>query len=340
MIDLDLQRAPEGWRITGSRSAARPIFHRGADATVASCVQDDPGLVDLARPAHVATLDHIRKPIGKTDAALHSYFALVCSSAHLSLIAEAKRDYVTRCLAGGPHAHLPVLGAATPFKVGGRGGPDFFTEVPAGDLTIRSVADMYLYPNNMRAVRLNGAQLREWLERSAGVFHQIAPGARDVPLLDPRVPSYFFDMLGGVTWTFDLSQPSRYDPFGRLVQPQAHRVQALALNGSAVTDDMEFVVATNSYRLDGGGAFPGATDGESVLETPETNRNVVLDYIRRKGVVQPRAGQDWRLSAIPGATALFKTGPRARLFLQDLQAIRVEDLGDDESGFCTLRLHL
>ena len=47
---------------------------------------------------------------------------------------------------GTEHEGLRVLSAAAPFKAGGRGGPDYYTDVPAGPIAIRNVADLYLYP--------------------------------------------------------------------------------------------------------------------------------------------------------------------------------------------------
>jgi 2',3'-cyclic-nucleotide 2'-phosphodiesterase/3'-nucleotidase len=49
---------------------------------------------------------------------------------------------------------LPILSAAAPFKAGGRGGPEYFTDVPAGDVAIKNVSDLYIYPNTARAVRV------------------------------------------------------------------------------------------------------------------------------------------------------------------------------------------
>ncbi len=52
---------------------------------------------------------------------------------------------------------MPILSAAAPFKAGGRGGPDYYTDVPVGPVAIKNVADLYLYPNTVRAVEVTGA---------------------------------------------------------------------------------------------------------------------------------------------------------------------------------------
>ena len=66
------------------------------------------------------------------------------------------------------------------------------------------------------AVRISGAQLKDWLERAAGIFNQVAPGAQDADLMNPDFPSYNFDVIDGVTYRIDISQPSRFGPKGEL----------------------------------------------------------------------------------------------------------------------------
>ena len=51
---------------------------------------------------------------------------------------------------------MPVLSAAAPFKAG-FGGPNDYTDVPAGPLAIHNAADLYLYPNTLTAVKVAGA---------------------------------------------------------------------------------------------------------------------------------------------------------------------------------------
>jgi len=77
--------------------------------------------------------------------------------------------------AGTEYEGLPILSASAPFKAGGRGGPEYFTDVPAGDVAIMNVSDLNLYPNTVHAVKVTGAQLKGWLKRSAGMFNQITP---------------------------------------------------------------------------------------------------------------------------------------------------------------------
>ena len=97
--------------------------------------------------------------------------------------------------------------------------------MPAGDVAIKNVADLYLYPNTVRAVAITGAQVKEWLEMSAGIFNRIEPGKADQKLINPDFPAYNFDVIDGVTYRIDLSQPSKYDPKGAVLDASANRIK-------------------------------------------------------------------------------------------------------------------
>ena len=257
VVDLTLRRTAEGWRRVDGIAAARGIRRRENNQWVAA-VDSDPAIVAAVQTEHTGTLAYVRRPVVRSTARIHSYFALVQDDPSVQLVARAQAAYIRRVLQGGPHANLPVLSAAAPFKAGGRGGPAYYTDVPAGDIAIRNVADLYLYPNTVRAVRVSGAIVREWLEMSAGQFNRIDPAVTTPQLLiNPAFPTYNYDVIDGVTYRIDVTQPARYTPQGRIADAQARRIVDLTFRGQPVTDAMEFVVATNNYRASGGGNFPG-----------------------------------------------------------------------------------
>lgn len=340
LVDLMLERSGNEWRIIDHMSEARPIAHRNKDRSVTPLVKSQQKVLDSVAKEHEETLVYIRRPVGETKTPLYSYFALVADDPSVQIVSIAQKWYIADMMKGTPYEGLPILSAAAPFKAGGRGGPEYFTDVPAGPVAIRNVADLYLYPNTVRAVKVSGTQLRNWLERSAGMFNQITPGEADQVLLNPDFPSYNFDVVDGVTYDIDLSQPSKYSAKGDLESPDASRITDLKYQGKAVTPDQEFIIATNNYRAGGGGHFPGADGSTTVFEAPDTNRDVIVRYIVEKGVINPKADDNWHFAPMPGTSVLFDTGPKAMKYVKDVKGMDITPAGDGPDGFARFRIAL
>jgi 2',3'-cyclic-nucleotide 2'-phosphodiesterase/3'-nucleotidase len=237
---------------------------------------------------------------------------------------------------GTDYEKYPVLSAAAPFKTGGRQGWDYYTDIAAGPLAIKNVADLYVYPNTLKAMLLTGAEVREWIEMSAGQFNQIDPqGAAQQAVLNDNFRSYNFDTLDGVSYEFDITQPARYDANGKLVSPDAHRVKKLSYQGQPVQADAKFIVATNNYRAFGGGNFPGLNASKVVLEAPEENRQVLVDYLRMTDMlsankqVNPSADGNWRIAPVAGVRMTFLSASAAQRYLPGHPQVRlIKDNGD------------
>ncbi|MDJ0857758.1 MAG: 5'-nucleotidase C-terminal domain-containing protein, partial [Dinoroseobacter sp.] len=340
LVDLMLERDGNTWRISSHMSEARPIYRREEDRSITALVESDPEVLSSVEAEHEATLAYVRAEVGQTDAPLHSYFALVADDPSVQIVSNAQTWYIEQMMAGTQFEGLPILSAAAPFKAGGRGGPEYYTDVAAGPVAIKNVADLYLYPNTVRAVRITGAEVREWLERSAGMFNRITPGATDEVLLNPDFPSYNFDVIDGVQYQIDLSQPSRYNNDGEVVNADAHRIINLTFQGEPIDPQQEFIVATNNYRAGGGGHFPGANPSTVIFEGPDTNRDVIVRYIVDQGTISPSADANWTFAPMPGTTLLFDTGPAAEPYIGAVDGVNIEPAGETPEGFARYRIAL
>ncbi len=340
VIDLMLEKDGTGWRLVAHSAELRPISKRNEDRSITTLVDDDAEVLASVQQEHDDTLAYVRRAVGKTAAPLHSYFALVADDPSVQIVSNAQKWYVSQMLEGTEYAGLPLLSAAAPFKAGGRGGPEYYTDVPVGDVAIKNVADLYLYPNTVRAVLVTGAEVKDWLERSAGMFNMVEAGKSDQLLLNPEFPSYNFDVMDGVTYEIDLSEPSKFDPKGNLVATDANRIKNLKLNGQNIDPNQKFVIATNNYRAGGGGAFPGAKGDTIILEAPDTNRDVIVRYIVEKGTIDPKADSNWRFAPIEGATAIFETGPKAADYANEVKGVSMEPAGTTDAGFTQFRMKM
>jgi 2',3'-cyclic-nucleotide 2'-phosphodiesterase / 3'-nucleotidase len=339
LIDLLLERDGSKWKIVSATSEARPIFER-VDNKNKATTGDDQRIVDALKEDHEATLKYVRTPVGKTSAPLHSYFALVADDPSVQIVSQAQTWYIKDMLKETKYKDLPVLSAAAPFKSGGRGGPDYYTDVPAGDVAIKNVADLYLYPNTVQAVEITGAQVKEWLEMSAGIFNPIEKGKADQPLINLDFPAYNFDVIDGVTYKIDLSQPPKYDPKGAVLNASSNRIVDLMFDGKPIDPTQKFVVVSNNYRAGGGGNFPEINGSKVIYQAPDTNRDVIVRFIHEQGTINPTADANWSFALLEGTTVIFETGPKARDHIADVKAVKIEPAGQGEGGYAKYRIAL
>ncbi len=341
VIDLALDREDTGWRVARHRVQVRPVAERQDDGSVRAVTTARRDVLDAVAVDHDATLVWTRRPVGYSAVPLHSYFALVTPTPAVRLVAAAQAAHVARALLGRAEAALPLLSAAAPFKAGGRGGPANFTNVPAGDLALRHAADLYIHPNTIVALRVTGAEVLDWLERAAGLFYQIPQGAQDAALIDPDFPSFNFDLIDGLDFRIDLAQPARFDRYGALADPGAHRIVGLSHRGKPVAPDAAFVLATNSYRSGGSGQFAGTGPDRVILSDPDLTRDVVLQHIERSRSTMPApAPSSWGFVPMPGTSVTFDTAPAAIDHLDELSNLDLEPLSQGTSGFLRFRLRL
>lgn len=295
VIDLELAHDGVRWSVAGHGAAARPIYRREAGKVVA-LVEPARAITEEIREAHEATRVWVSQPVGRTARPLSTRFALAGDTSVMDFINAAQVWYARGLLTGTPHEAVPLLSAAAPFKAGFT--PDAFIDLPAGPIAIRDLAEIYLFANTLSAVRITGAMVGEWLERSAAVFNRLDPALESVqPLVDRRVPSYNFDLISDLSWQFDLSQPVRHGA-GGAVASDVRRVRDLRYRGAPIDPAAEFVVVTNNYRADGGGGFPGLDGSRTVLRAPDLNRDAMIRFVEAVGTVDIPPQSRWRFAGM------------------------------------------
>ncbi|MDM4764924.1 bifunctional 2',3'-cyclic-nucleotide 2'-phosphodiesterase/3'-nucleotidase [Pelomonas sp. SE-A7] len=327
LIDLRLDKVEGRWKLIDSQASLRPILDSRSRKPL---VEAAPQIGQLIAAEHQATLAHVRAEVARSEAPVFSYFAQVADDPSVQLVSNAQLAYGRRVVQGTAWERLPLLSSAAPFKAGGRQGPGNYTDIPAGPMAIKNVADLYVYPNTIKLVKLSGAEVREWLEMSAGQFRRIDPkGPAEQPLIDEEFRSYNFDTLDGVQYAIDLTQPARYTPEGKLVAPDSHRIVGLNHGGQPVDDKAEFLVVTNSYRATGGGNFPALKSDRIVIDTPDENREAVAAYLASQARFNPSADGNWRLLPVPGVKLRFVSGSGGIKYLDRMPQIQLlRDRGD------------
>lgn len=340
VIDLLLTRDAGKWTVLGTRSETRSVSQSEGEDHHEHAERQADTVARAVATAHAETLEAIRRPVGQTDCALHSYFTHLGVNASLRIVAHAQADYVRRQLATTNAANLPILSAVAPFKAGGRGGPEGYTDVPAGPLALRHISDLYAFPNAIAALKIRGAEVIEWLERSAAAFNRIRPGSTGTPLRNSDVPGYNFEVIEPLHVVYDLSQPARYDAQGELIDAEAHRVVSVEFDGEPLDPNAYFILCTNTYRAGGAGRFAGADVANTIMSDAKVMRDILHQFVARKQRICAKTGGSLRFKALPETSVLYETGPAAREYLGEIAPFSPELRGLTRAGFLRLKLDM
>ncbi|MGE6631720.1 multifunctional 2',3'-cyclic-nucleotide 2'-phosphodiesterase/3'-nucleotidase/5'-nucleotidase [Bacillus sp. NPDC077027] len=314
VIDLTIEKEDNVWVVTNGT---------GKIESVAQVTSQNSDVKTAIESTHQNTLDYVRKPVGKTEADINSFFAQVIDDPSIQIVTDAQKWYAQEKMKNTQYENLPILSAGAPFKAGGRNGVNYYTNIAKGDLAIKNIGDLYLYDNTVQIVKLKGSEVRDWLEMSAGQFNQIkANETSEQALLNEEYRSYNFDVIDGVTYQIDVTEPAKYSTSGTLVHSKANRVKNLSYNGKPVTDNQAFLVVTNNYRASGGGGFPHLTQDKIVLASADENRQVLMDYIIDQKTINPAADQNWSISPVKGATLTFESSVLAKPFAEKSSEVK------------------
>lgn len=323
VIDLTLEKKGKDWKVVNGTGEVRKIAADSSDV--------DQDVAEAVKEAHDGTINYVRQPVGQTTADIHSYFSQVLDDPSIQIVTDAQSLYVKEKIKGTEFENLPVLSAGAPFKAGTRSDPEYYTFVPSGELAIKNVADLYLYDNTLAILKVTGADVKEWLEMSAGQFNQIDSNSTDEQqLINTNFRSYNYDVIDGVTYEIDVTQPAKYDPDGNLIHPEASRIVNLQYNGEPIDLEQEFIVATNNYRANG--TFPGVRNASYVEVYPDENRQAIIDYIIQNKTIDPTADGNWRFAELPlNSNVIFETSKKAVDFIPEGSTIQY--IGEGSDGF-------
>lgn len=274
---------------------------------------------EIAQEVHEETVEYVNSPVGELAETAHTYFARVESNEVVQLVNDAQLAHTEQLKEDGElEEDLPILSAGAPFRAGRDGE---YTYISEGEISIGDMNDVYVYPNTLVIVEVNGDQLKNWLEFSALNFNQIDPdNDEDQYLVNEEERSYNFDTIANVTYEFDVTQEA------------GNRVQNLAYEGEPVDSEDRFYVATNNHRASG-----DALDEDVIiaLETRTENRQIIIDYvINHEGPLDLEADQNWTIAPFePAGNVLFSSSPNAVDYYGNYERIELHEEGADAAQF-------
>ncbi|MEO8576140.1 MAG: 5'-nucleotidase C-terminal domain-containing protein, partial [Gemmatimonadales bacterium] len=274
---LTVARIGGSWKVSASRG----------ETLQASRYPESPAVLVVSAPTHVATRAYANEVIGTTAVAWRGDSARLKDTPLIDLITEVERKATGADLAS---TAAFTLDAA----------------LAAGPITVAKIAQLYPYDNTLRAIRITGKQLRDYLEFSARYYASVQNGT---PVPDPQIPGYNFDIVSGVDYVIDLTKPI------------GARITSLAFKGKPVTDTDSFTLALNNYRQSGGGGYSMIKSAPVVYDKQQEIRQLLIDEVQSRKTIRPDDffKQNWTLvysggpSQKPGSAGIPPGTPRLRI---------------------------
>jgi len=290
VVQLHLAYDGKTWSVDKDKTV---VEARATQTGPKTFVEPDAEVAALVRAEHEATIAYVKTPVGRSAFRMTSYFADVGDPSALEVVNRAQAEYVSNYVKTNlpQYADVPVLSVSAPFKAGFPSVADY-TDVPAGDLALNNAADLYLFPNSLYAVKVDGAGLKAWLETAAQRFNTIDPAvAAPQELVNTRFPSFNFDTITSKDVSYEID----------VTKKPGERIVNLTYLGKPVAPAQAFLVATNNYRASGGGGFPGLDGSNVVIASPDNNRDILIAHIRAaKELTRASHGaaRSWRFARV------------------------------------------
>jgi 2',3'-cyclic-nucleotide 2'-phosphodiesterase/3'-nucleotidase len=155
--------------------------------------------------------------------------------------------------------------------------------VPKGAVTVRQIAALYLYDNELYAIEGNGRMVRDALENAARFFETCAADCSHGPLINRRIIGYNFDMADGVEYEIDLTRPV------------GDRIRNLRRHGTPLTDDQPLRIALNNYRAGGSAGYTMFRGAKLVWQSQDEIRDLIIRYYIEHKTLPAQPENNWRI---------------------------------------------
>ena len=253
--DLYLQKEPSGWRVYAKSARTIPVDDR---------VEPDPAVVKLTEPYDRQTQEWLAREIAQSPEDLTAEEARFRDTAILDLVQKVQLE-----------AGKADVSMVASFNQNAR--------IAKGPVTVRDITELYVYENTLAVLEITGQQLKDALEHSAKYYKTYEPGKSLRELIDEKIPAYNFDIAEGVTYDLDISKPV------------GSRIQNLRFKGQPLAPTRKLRLATNNYRVNGGGGYTMYKNAPVVYRSSEEIRELMVDWLERNKTVPVTPNNNWRI---------------------------------------------
>ena len=101
--------------------------------------------------------------------------------------------------------------------------------------------------------------------------------------MNDKIPSYNFDLAEGVEYEIDIKRPI------------GDRIQNLRFHGKPLEPTQKLRLATNNYRVNGGGGYVMYKSAPVVYRSSEEIREMIIDWVESHKTIPSQPTNNWKL---------------------------------------------
>jgi 2',3'-cyclic-nucleotide 2'-phosphodiesterase/3'-nucleotidase len=255
-MDFVLENRKEGgWKIVSKTSRLIPVTAETAA---------DPKVVEIAKPYHEQAEAYLSNRVAESPVSLNARLARVEDTAIIDAVQQVQLYY-----------SKADVSFASSFNAR--------ASMPKGPVTVRQIAALYVYENQLYTIEGTGKMVREALENAARYFKSCTGDCSQGPLINSEVFGYNYDMAEGVDYDIDLTQPP------------GNRIRNLRWHGQPLADAQPLRIAMNNYRAGGTAGYSMFRGAKVSWRSPEEIRDLVIRYYSEHKQLPSHPDNNWRV---------------------------------------------
>lgn len=255
-LDFTMQRQGGRWRLIDKKSRLIPVTLETEAAA---------DILEIARPYHELAETYLSTPVATSAAEQSGALGRVGDSALIEAIHQAQLYYTKADVSFTALFNQSV-------------------RVPKGQVTVRQIAALYPYDNELYTIEGTGKMVKDALENAAR-YYLSCSGARcgETPRVNREVMGFNFDMAEGVEYEVDVTRP------------EGDRIRDLRFRGAPLAPTQSLRIAINNYRAAGSAGYGMFKGAKIVWRSGEEIRDMMVRYYTERKALPEKANGNWRV---------------------------------------------
>ncbi len=255
-LDFTLDDSGSRWRVVSKTSRLIPVRPETAA---------DPAILAIAQPYHDLTERFLNTPVTHSPVEMNGRIARFEDTPLVETIQTVQLAYT------GADVSFTAL-----FYPG--------VTIHRGPVTVRQIAALYVYDNELYTIQGDGAMVKDALENSARFFRTCPDRAcSHGPLISHEAAGFNYDMAEGVDYEIDLTRP------------EGQRIVNLRWRGRPLDPNQKLRIAVNNYRAAGSGGYGMFRNAKVLWKSSIDIRTMIIDYYSSHHHLPAHTADNWRI---------------------------------------------